>query len=125
MVIKTTDSLFSLHLMLDLLNLSFFPNLIFCKHELGRYFSFFTYLVGWLVCCLLAGLDLRKRMPLMCSITMVFTCPLLSCYTISTLFRENNNVVVFPFSFHNFIVQQLVVLPPSRIVHYPKYKKLH
>ena len=39
-------------------------------------------LIGWLVCCLLAGPDLWKRMPLKCSITMVFTCPLLSWCTI-------------------------------------------
>ena len=35
-------------------------------------------IIGWLVCCLLAGPDLWKRMPLKCYIIMVFTCPLLS-----------------------------------------------
>jgi hypothetical protein len=59
--------------------------------------------VVWWVCFLLAGLNLWKRMPLKCSITMVFTCPLLSLCTISSLFRENNNVVVFPFPFHIFM----------------------
>ena len=59
--------------------------------------------VGWFVCCLLAGLDLWKRMPLKCSITMIFTCLLLSSCTISSLFGENNNVVVFPFPFHIFM----------------------
>ena len=61
------------------------------------------WLVGWLVWCLLAGPDLWKRMPLNCSITMIFTCPLLSWCTISSLFRGNNNVVVFPFPFHIFM----------------------
>ena len=31
------------------------------------------------LCCLLADPDMWKRMPLKCSITMVFTCPLLAC----------------------------------------------
>ena len=35
-----------------------------------------TQLIGWLVSCLLAGPDLWKRMPLKCSIAMVFICPL-------------------------------------------------
>ena len=39
-----------------------------------------------------------------CSITMVFTCPILSWCTISSPFRENNNVVVFPFLFHIFML---------------------
>ena len=55
--------------------------------------------IGWLVCWLLAGPDLWKRKPLKCSITMVFTCPLLSLCEISISFRENN-VAVFPFPFH-------------------------
>ena len=32
-----------------------------------------------------------------------FHFPLLSCCTISSPFRENNNVVVFPFLFHIFL----------------------
>ena len=55
----------------------------------------------WLVCCLLAGLDLWKRMPLNCSSTMV--CTLLSWCEISNHFKENNNLVVFPFPFHIFM----------------------
>ena len=51
-------------------------------------------LSDWLVCCLLAGLDLWKKMLLKCSITMVFTCHL----------QANG---------------QLVVHPPSRIVSCP------
>jgi hypothetical protein len=59
--------------------------------------------IDWLVCCLLAGTDLWKRMPLKCSITMVFTCPLISWCKISSSFLENNNVVVFPIPFHIFM----------------------
>ena len=44
-------------------------------------------LIHWLVCCLLAGPDLWKRMPLKCSITMIFPCPLLLC-KISSPFRN-------------------------------------
>jgi hypothetical protein len=61
------------------------------------------WLIDWLVCCLLAGPDLWNRMPLKCSITMVFTCPLLSWCKMSSHFRENNNVVVFPIPFHIFM----------------------
>ena len=60
----------------------------------------FRDLIDWLVGCLLAGLDLWKRMLLKCSITMVFTCPLLSWCKVSSPLRENNNVVEFPFPFH-------------------------
>ena len=62
-----------------------------------------VWLVDWIVCCLLAGPDLWKRMPLKCSITMIFTCPLLSWCKISSPFRENSNVVVFPLPFHIFM----------------------
>ena len=41
----------------------------------------------------------------------------------SSPFMENNNVV-FPFPFHIFIVGQLVVHPPSRIVSHPKDKNV-
>ena len=82
------------------------------------------WLVGWLVWCLLEVPNLWKSIPLKCSITMVYTCPVSWC-TISSLFRENNNVVVFPFHFpHLHVVGQLVVHPPSRIVSHPKDKKL-
>ena len=74
----------------------FFDSFIYLKIQ------FFS--VGWLICCLLAGPDLWKRMPLKCSNTMVFTCPLLSWCTISSLFRENNNVVVLLFPFHIFML---------------------
>ena len=73
----------------------------------------------WLVCCLLAGLDLWKRMLLKCSITMIFTCSLLSLCTISSLFREYNNVVVLPFPFHIFMP-----LANLRFILHPKGKKL-
>ena len=55
------------------------------------------------MCCLLAGLDLWKKMLLQCSITMVFTYPLLSWCKISSLFKENNNMLVFPFTFYIFM----------------------
>jgi hypothetical protein len=58
----------------------------------------------WLVCCLLAGPDLLKMMPLKCSITTVFTFPHLSWCKISSPFMENNNVVVLRFSFHIFML---------------------
>ena len=58
--------------------------------------------IDWQVGCLLAGQDLWKRMPLKYSITMVFTCHLSRC-KISSHFRENNDVVVFPFPFHIFM----------------------
>ena len=45
-----------------------------------------------------------KRMLLKCFITMVFTCPLLSCCTISSPLRENNNVEVSLFPFHIFML---------------------
>ena len=62
------------------------------------------WLIDWLVCCLLTGTDLWKRMSWKCSITMVFACPLLSWCKISSPFRENNNnVVVLPFPFHIFM----------------------
>ena len=61
------------------------------------------WLIDWYLCCLIAGSDVRKRMLLKCSITMVYTCPLLSWGKISNTFRENNNAVVFPFDFHIFI----------------------
>ena len=84
----------------------------------------FGWLVGWLECCMLAGTDLWKRMPLKCSIPIVFTCPLLSWCTISSLFRENNKVVVFRFPFHIFMpLAKFVVHRFSRIVSYPKDKK--
>ena len=42
-------------------------------------------------------------MSLKCSITMVFPCPLLSWRAISSPFKENNNVVVFPFHYQIFM----------------------
>ena len=63
-------------------------------------FISFQWLIGWLVCCLLAGPNFWKRILLKYSIIMVFTCPLLSWSKISSHFRENNNVIVFPFPFH-------------------------
>ena len=57
----------------------------------------------WLVCCLLAGPDLWKRILLKFSITMVFTCPLLTWCKISGYFREANNVVVFQFPLYIFM----------------------
>ena len=59
-------------------------------------------LIDWLVCCLKAGPDLWKRMPLKCSITMVCTCSHLSWYKILSPFREKN-VVVSPSLFHIFM----------------------
>ena len=84
-------------------------------------------LIDWLVCCLLAGPDLWKRMPLKCSkcfITEVFTCPLLSWCTISSPIRENNNVVVFPLLFHIMPLANLWIIRLQRIVFHPKDKKL-
>ena len=43
--------------------------------------------------CLLAGSNLWKRMLLKCSVTMVFTCPLLPWCKILSPFKENNTVV--------------------------------
>ena len=57
----------------------------------------------WLVCSLLADLDLWKRLLFNCSITIILPCPLFLC-KISSSFRENNNVVVFPFPFHIFML---------------------
>ena len=37
------------------------------------------------------------------SITLMFTCPLLSCCKISSPFKENDNVAVFQFPFHIFV----------------------
>ena len=62
--------------------------------------SWFYWLTGWYVCCILTDQDLWKKMLLKCSITMGFTCPLLSSCQISSYFRENNNVAVFQFPFH-------------------------
>ena len=59
-------------------------------------------------------------MLLKCAITVVITSPRLSLCKISSPFRENNNVVVFPFPFH---IDQFVVRLPSRIVSFPKDKK--
>ena len=59
----------------------------------GYHTGNYARLIDWLVCFLSAGPVLWKRMPLKCSITMVFTCHLLS----SSPFWKYNNVVVFPF----------------------------
>ena len=59
----------------------------------------FGELIDWEV---LAGPDLWRRMLLKGSIIMAFTCPLLSWCKSSSPFRENNNVIVFPFPFHIF-----------------------
>ena len=61
-------------------------------------------MIDWLVCCLLVALDLWKRMSLKCSITMIFTCPLLSWCKIPSAFRENNDVLVFSIPFHIFML---------------------
>ena len=49
----------------------------------------------WLIDWLLAGPDVWKR--------MLLRCPLLSWRKISSPFRENINVIVFPFPFHVFM----------------------
>ena len=49
--------------------------------------------------------------------------PLHSGYRISSLFRENNNVVVFPSFSHLHVVGHLVVHLLSRIDFHPKDKK--
>ena len=49
-------------------------------------------------CCLSADPDSWKRMPMKCSITMVY------CGKISGPFKENNNVIIFPFPFHIFML---------------------
>ena len=86
-------------------------------------------LLDWLICCLLAGPDLCKRLLLKCSITIVFTCPLLSwilfffLILVSNPFKQNNKRGIIPVSFtylHTFA--QSVVYPPSRIVSHPKDK---
>ena len=70
---------------------------------------------------LVAGPDLWSRMPLKCSITMVFACPLLSWCKIWSPFRENKNIIGFPVPFpYLHAVGQLVVHPPSRIVSHPR-----
>ena len=51
---------------------------------------------------MLAGPNLWKKMLLRYSITVMFTCPLLSSFTILISFMKNN-VVVFPFPFHIFM----------------------
>ena len=61
------------------------------------------WLIVWKVCCLLAGPDSWKRMLLKFSITMVFTCLLLSWCKIWSPFRKSSNVVVFQFYFHIFM----------------------
>jgi hypothetical protein len=47
--------------------------------------------------CLLAALDLWRVVLLKRSVTMIFTCPLLSWCKTTSPFRENNNVLVFLF----------------------------
>ena len=58
-----------------------------------------TWLMDWLVVLIVS----RSRFVEEDSVTMVFTCPLLCCCKISSLFRENINVVVFPFPLHFFM----------------------
>ena len=48
------------------------------------------------------------------SITMVFTNALLSTCTMSSLFRENNNVVVLPFPFPIFMLLENLWFIPSK-----------
>ena len=62
----------------------------------------YAMLIEWQLCCLIAGLNLLKAMLLKCSITVVFTCPLLSWCRISSPFWENNNIL-FLFPFHIFM----------------------
>jgi hypothetical protein len=75
--------------------------------------------MDWLVCCLLAGPDLLK-----CSITMIFTCSLLSWYKLSSRFRENSDVVVFPFPSHIFMpLAKMWFIRLQGIVSHPMDKK--
>ena len=75
--------------------------------------------------CLLGDPDLWTRMFLKCSITTGFTCPLLSWCQISSLLRENNNVIVFAFPFpHLHVTGPIAVHLPSRKISHPKDKKL-
>ena len=60
-------------------------------------------LIDWLVCCLLSGPDLWKRILLKYTITMVFSWPLLSWCKFLSPFKENNNMVVFPIPFQIFV----------------------
>ena len=73
------------------------------------------WLINWYACCLLASPDLWNRMLLKCSITMIFTCPLLPWCEISSPFKETNP--------HLHAVGQFMVHPPSRIISHPKGKK--
>ena len=66
------------------------------------------YIYIWLVdslvdMLLVSSPNLWKRMLLKYSITVMFTCPILSWCKISNPLRENNNVVVLPFPFHIFM----------------------
>ena len=68
--------------LVDILNIKLFLYciLLYCREfwpQLSSLGSFGVFLSEWLTCCLLAGPDLWKRVPLKCSITMDFTCPLL------------------------------------------------
>ena len=59
---------------------------------------------NWLIGMLLVSrLGLVEEDTVDCYINMISTCPLLSQCKISRSFRENNNVVVFPFPFHVFM----------------------
>jgi hypothetical protein len=78
-------------------------------------------LIDWF--CLFADPGSWNRMFLLCSITLVFTCPLLSWCKISSLFRENINVVVFSFPLHILISLANMVHLHSWIVSHSKDKK--
>ena len=75
-----------------------------CSEEMNRF-----WLIVWVidkVCYLLACSDLWNKMVLKFFFTMIFTCSLLSWWTISSHFKQNNNMVVFPFPLHNFMQTQ-------------------
>ena len=70
---------------------------VFCHREHHLFFK-----IQWLIDKNATCYQIRtcwKKMLLKCSITMVSTCPLLSWHKMSGSFRENNNVIVFPFPF--------------------------
>ena len=90
-------------LSLIIVTLSFDANTLTRTFSLINTLYIQTIYTEWLVYCLLAGPDLWKRIPLKYSITMVFTCHLLTLRKIASPFRENNNVVVFLFPFHIFM----------------------
>ena len=75
---------------------------------------------------MLAGPDLWKRMALKCYTTMVLTSPFDSWCKMSSAFRENNIVVVFPFPFYIFmpLPNLWFIRLQGYVVSHPKDKKL-